>query len=96
VSSRRLETRGDDPLGLTSEPRLTARLARIQIDELRRSSVSRWTSASGVRSAGRIYVMDGGRVPEHETHERLLAAAGTYAQHLRLQARAYQVAASPG
>jgi len=45
---------------------------------------------SSVRSADRIYVLDGGRVVEAGTHESLMAAGETYARLYRLQADAYQ------
>ncbi|MGQ0776056.1 MAG: ABC transporter ATP-binding protein [Pseudonocardiales bacterium] len=45
---------------------------------------------SSVRSADRIYVLDGGRVVEAGTHESLMSADETYAKLYRLQADAYQ------
>jgi ATP-binding cassette subfamily B protein len=42
-----------------------------------------------VRNADRIYLLDGGRVAEHGTHEHLMAAGGTYAGLFRLQSRSY-------
>jgi ABC-type multidrug transport system fused ATPase/permease subunit len=44
---------------------------------------------SSVRSADRIYVLSGGRVVEHGSHDELLAAGGLYAELFTLQARAY-------
>ncbi|HEX2028179.1 MAG TPA: ATP-binding cassette domain-containing protein, partial [Nitriliruptorales bacterium] len=44
---------------------------------------------STVRSADRIYVLDGGRITEHGTHEELVASRGRYAQLFRLQAAPY-------
>jgi ATP-binding cassette subfamily B protein len=40
---------------------------------------------STVRNAHRIYVMDGGRIVEHGTHDALLAAGGMYAALWRVQ-----------
>jgi ATP-binding cassette subfamily B protein len=44
---------------------------------------------SSVRSADRIYVLEGGRVVEHGSHDELMAADGLYAELFSLQARAY-------
>jgi ATP-binding cassette subfamily B protein len=45
---------------------------------------------SSVRSADRIYVLEGGRITEHGTHDALMRAGGTYADLFTLQASAYQ------
>jgi ATP-binding cassette, subfamily B, bacterial len=44
---------------------------------------------SSVRSADRIYVLDGGRVVESGSHEELMALGGRYADLFALQASAY-------
>jgi ATP-binding cassette subfamily B protein len=44
---------------------------------------------SSVRSADRIYVLEGGRVTESGTHEELVEHGGHYADLFRLQAAAY-------
>jgi ATP-binding cassette subfamily B protein len=44
---------------------------------------------SSVRSADRIYVLDGGRVVEHGSHDELMALGGLYAELFTLQAAAY-------
>ncbi|HJU00224.1 MAG TPA: ABC transporter ATP-binding protein [Actinomycetes bacterium] len=44
---------------------------------------------SSVRSADRIYVLDGGRVAEAGSHEELMAHGGRYAELFTLQASAY-------
>jgi ABC-type cobalamin transport system ATPase subunit len=44
---------------------------------------------SSVRSADRIYVLDGGRVVESGSHDRLMALGGRYADLFTLQASAY-------
>jgi ABC-type multidrug transport system fused ATPase/permease subunit len=44
---------------------------------------------SSVRSAVRIYVLDGGRVVESGSHEELMALGGRYADLFALQASAY-------
>ncbi|MBP7694626.1 MAG: ABC transporter ATP-binding protein [Anaerolineales bacterium] len=45
---------------------------------------------STVRMADRIYVIEGGRITETGTHDRLLAQAGTYARLFTLQAESYR------
>jgi ABC-type multidrug transport system fused ATPase/permease subunit len=44
---------------------------------------------SSVRSADRIYVLDGGRVVESGSHQRLMGLGGRYADLFTLQASAY-------
>jgi ATP-binding cassette, subfamily B, bacterial len=44
---------------------------------------------SSVRSADRIYVLDGGRVAESGSHDELMALGGRYAELFTLQAAAY-------
>ena len=44
---------------------------------------------ANVRSADRIYVLDGGRVVEEGTHDELMATAGLYAELFTLQASSY-------
>jgi ATP-binding cassette, subfamily B, bacterial len=44
---------------------------------------------SSVRSADRIFVLRGGRLVEHGTHEQLLATGGHYAELFSMQAAAY-------
>jgi ATP-binding cassette subfamily B protein len=44
---------------------------------------------SSVRSADRIYVLSGGRVVEHGSHDELMELGGQYAELFTLQARAY-------
>ena len=44
---------------------------------------------SSVRSADRIYVLDGGRVTESGSHDRLMALGGRYAELFTLQVSAY-------
>jgi ATP-binding cassette, subfamily B, bacterial len=50
---------------------------------------------SSVRSADRIYVLDGGRVVEAGSHDQLTDRGGLYAELFTLQARAYLEAARP-
>ena len=44
---------------------------------------------SSVRSADRIYVLDGGRVVESGSHDQLMGLGGRYADLFTLQASAY-------
>jgi ATP-binding cassette subfamily B protein len=44
---------------------------------------------STVRRAGRIAVLDGGRITERGSHEELMAAGGQYAELFELQARRF-------
>jgi ATP-binding cassette subfamily B protein len=44
---------------------------------------------SSVRTADRIYVLDGGKVVEFGSHEQLMALGGLYADLFTLQAAAY-------
>jgi ATP-binding cassette subfamily B protein len=44
---------------------------------------------SSVRSADRIYVLEGGRITESGTHEALVELGGHYAEMFGLQAAAY-------
>jgi ATP-binding cassette, subfamily B, bacterial len=44
---------------------------------------------SSVRSADRIYVLDGGRMVESGGHDELIARGGRYADLFTLQASAY-------
>jgi ATP-binding cassette, subfamily B, bacterial len=48
---------------------------------------------STVRAAGRIVVLEDGRILEDGSHEELLALDGTYAEMFRLQAGRYDVEA---
>src|SRR4029079_1626545 len=45
---------------------------------------------STVRMADRIVVLEGGRIAEEGSHEKLLARGRLYAEMFRLQAEAYQ------
>ena len=49
---------------------------------------------SSVRSADRIYVLDGGQVAESGSHEELIALGGRYAELFTLQASAYLTSGS--
>jgi ATP-binding cassette, subfamily B, bacterial len=44
---------------------------------------------SSVRTADRIYVLEGGRTIEHGSHEELMEAGGRYAELFKLQAASY-------
>jgi ATP-binding cassette, subfamily B, bacterial len=44
---------------------------------------------ASVRHAGRIYVLQGGQVIEHDSHDELMALAGQYAELYTLQAMQY-------
>lgn len=45
---------------------------------------------STVRMADRIYLLDGGRICEHGTHDELIGQGGMYAELFELQAAAYR------
>jgi ATP-binding cassette, subfamily B, bacterial len=86
----------DAPLLILDEP--TASIdAQAEADtfaSLRRLAVGRAVVVvshrfSTVASADRIYVLDGGRIVEHGTHDALLTAGGTYARLFNLQASSY-------
>jgi ATP-binding cassette subfamily B protein len=86
----------DAPLLILDEP--TASIdAQAEADtfaSLRRLAVGRAVVVvshrfSTVASADRIYVLDGGRIVEHGTHDALLATGGTYARLFNLQASSY-------
>ena len=47
------------------------------------------TTNGSVRSPGRIYVLDGGRVAESGSHEELMARGGRHTELFTLQASAY-------
>ena len=51
---------------------------------------------STVRAAGRIVVLENGRIVEDGTHEELIALGGTYAEMFRLQAGHYAADADQG
>ncbi|MET8684641.1 ABC transporter ATP-binding protein [Streptomyces sp. NPDC004732] len=51
---------------------------------------------SGVRKAGLIHVMDGGRIVESGTHDALMALGGRYARMYRLQADRFVDGAGEG
>lgn len=48
---------------------------------------------STVRAAGRIVVLDDGRIREEGSHEELLALEGMYAEMFRLQAGRFEAGA---
>lgn len=51
---------------------------------------------SSVRTADRIYVLQGGRVVQHGSHDQLMHAGGLYADLFTLQAAAYLDLDPPG
>lgn len=86
----------DSPLVILDEPTaaMDPRAEHELFSSLRtllegRSAVVVSHRFSTVRSADRIYVMDGGRVVEEGSHDELMARGGLYADLFRLQARAY-------
>jgi ATP-binding cassette subfamily B protein len=86
----------DAPVVILDEPTaaLDARAERDLFDGIRQLCHGRTVLLishrfSTVRSADRIYVLDGGRVVEEGDHGRLMSMDGRYAELFRLQADAY-------
>jgi ATP-binding cassette, subfamily B, bacterial len=86
----------DAPLVILDEPTaaLDARAESRLFERMRellegRSVVLISHRFSSVRTADRIYVLHGGQVVEHGSHEALMAEDGLYAELFTLQARAY-------
>jgi ATP-binding cassette subfamily B protein len=86
----------DAPFVILDEPTATldARAEHELFDRIRALLAGRTVLLishrfSTVRSADRIYVLAGGRVVEHGTHDELMALGGRYAELFTLQAAGY-------
>ena len=91
----------DSPFLILDEPSasLDPRAERALFEQIRDAMVGRSVllithRLASVRDADRIYVLAGGEIVEHGTHDELLLARGLYAELFRMQADAY--ASPPG
>ncbi|OLT12720.1 ABC transporter ATP-binding protein [Actinomadura sp. CNU-125] len=87
------------PLLICDEPTaaLDARAEHHLFDQIREHAARHGRTVllithrlASVRHADRIYVLDGGHVTEHGTHQELMAVGGLYAELYELQASAYR------